>query len=243
MTEIVFQHGWALTADIWHPLVGSLRARSISFKEQLADRGYFGSPVALGGFSQSATSRVVVAHSFGLHLVPREVLASANAVVLLAAFINFHVSDDREAALSRRMTTRMIKRFKQEPEAVLREFYANCSGAKPNGCDAGFDPGPGLPSGDQIQSPSLRNDALLLSDLERLAADEFDYKLLEGVENIHILHGIDDHIVSTEHAYTLKAHLPAACVSIVSTADHLLPLAAVEETVDAIESALSAAVR
>ena len=85
------------------------------------DRGYFGPAVEV-----AARPRIVLAHSLGLHLLPPQLWASAELVVVISGFRSFHSTCARQARRSRRTVEQMLARLEREPAALLADFYARC---------------------------------------------------------------------------------------------------------------------
>lgn len=79
-------HGWCGEASHWEPWRQAFAGRGWSW--QSGERGY-GAAEPHQPRWQPRGLRVVIAHSMGPHLLPGEVLAEAEAVVLLASFGRF----------------------------------------------------------------------------------------------------------------------------------------------------------
>ena len=85
--QLIAMHGWAGDSRSWAPLQQACQARGWDL--QCGERGYGGMPPLVPSWGPPKGMRVVVAHSFGPHLLPAAVLAQADAVVLLASFGRF----------------------------------------------------------------------------------------------------------------------------------------------------------
>jgi pimeloyl-[acyl-carrier protein] methyl ester esterase len=89
--QLIAMHGWAGDSHGWAPWRQACQARDWSW--QSGDRGYGYLDQVEPHWNEAPPSasqrRVVIAHSMGAHLLPAEVLAQADAVVLLASFGRF----------------------------------------------------------------------------------------------------------------------------------------------------------
>ena len=79
-------HGWSGLASNWDPWREAFASRGWNWRS--GERGYGGAPPQLPSWQEQGP-RVVIAHSMGPHLLPAELLAAADAVVLLASFGRF----------------------------------------------------------------------------------------------------------------------------------------------------------
>ncbi|NJR68796.1 MAG: hypothetical protein HC771_09105 [Synechococcales cyanobacterium CRU_2_2] len=121
--EAIAYHGWGYDRHFWQPWETLLAQQHIVLK--CFDRGYFGSPVQ-PTFSHSTGRRLILAHSYGLHLCPPELLQAADAVVVFASFVQFHPQEARARRRSQRILQRMIDQCRLDPESVLRAFWETC---------------------------------------------------------------------------------------------------------------------
>jgi pimeloyl-[acyl-carrier protein] methyl ester esterase len=86
-TQLLAMHGWAGDSRGWESFRAHARRRGWIWTA--ADRGYGPSPPLPPRWSGAARRRVLIVHSLGPHLLSAEVLAAADAVVLLASFGRF----------------------------------------------------------------------------------------------------------------------------------------------------------
>jgi pimeloyl-[acyl-carrier protein] methyl ester esterase len=84
--QLIAMHGWAGDAANWTPWRLAWAERPWSW--DCGERGYGGGAPHTPAWGPEGR-RVVLAHSLGPHLLPAEVLAAAEAVVLLASFGRF----------------------------------------------------------------------------------------------------------------------------------------------------------
>ena len=236
--KIVAQHGWAFAPLIWASWRQFLPA---GWQLQAWDRGYFsGLPEqpgpntldsAQGGSKNSpvcargaqAPFQVLIAHSFGLHLLSGDAITSADLLVIISGFEHFHESP---RAGSRRAIGRMLARLDRDYEAVLSEFYARCFNDKPPLA---------LPLG-RVSLPDL---ALLSADLRRLDEGSACLNDLSGARSILLLHGEKDVIVPANLGVALGDKLPGSRLILHPESGHALPFTHQMWCIAAIEAALS----
>lgn len=224
--NITFQHGWSFGSSCWNAWIDLLsqdsttaspRSEQVRIEKYfVADRGYFGEtaledrsrfmPVARG---TGQSLNVIVAHSFGLHLITPAELARADILCAFGSFLSFHPDAEPRARRSKRIITRMLEQFKTDPQSVVAEFFSNC-----------YHPGvaPAMPL-DQADFQ------LLEQDLKRLDAGAVSLKSLESVKRILLFHDEQDKIIPIEQAYDLRERLPNSTLILSSGAGHALPFA------------------
>ena len=84
--QVIAMHGWAGDSRQWQPLAAAFEERGWHWRS--GERGYGARAPQAPGW-QGEGRKVVIAHSLGPHLLPAEVWAEADAVVLLASFGRF----------------------------------------------------------------------------------------------------------------------------------------------------------
>ncbi|MFM7315249.1 MAG: alpha/beta hydrolase [Cyanobium sp.] len=84
--QVIAMHGWSGVASNWDPWRQAFTTRGWHW--QSGERGYGAATPQIPDWSDRGR-RVVIAHSMGVHLLPAERLAEAEAVVLLASFGRF----------------------------------------------------------------------------------------------------------------------------------------------------------
>lgn len=113
---LVFLHGWALDPALWD----ALAARLGEYRKIVWDFGYFGEagmpPVPEGA------PVVAVAHSFGALWLLHERPFAFDGLVAVNGFPRF----TGPGGTPRRVVERMLQRFDEEPEAVLKNFRERC---------------------------------------------------------------------------------------------------------------------
>lgn len=185
-TYIYAQHGWGFDSSAWHSWLEHIPQEWVF---ETAERGYFGStPKQTSMWPQDAAAqRVVVAHSFGLHLVAPEIMRMADALVIISGFKRFHISEN---AASVRAVRRMQRRLHDDSEGLLEDFYNQCYG------NNAFEPS--KPT--SIPRPVNQ---VLANDLSLLNTSMVPHSELKRFPMVIILHGDRDQVVSSVHAVQL----------------------------------------
>ncbi len=196
--DVVAQHGWGFGAWCWDRWQDALPD---DFALHCPDRGYFGPALAV-----AAQPRIVLAHSFGLHLLAPQLCAAAELIVIISGFRRFHSPSTRQARRSRRTVEQMLVRLEREPAALLADFYARCGAPQ----DSRW---PGA-----IDASSLRR------DLQLLQKSVLELAAIPVAAQVLILHGSRDRVAPVERAEELRELLPNSALAIVAEAGHALPL-------------------
>jgi pimeloyl-[acyl-carrier protein] methyl ester esterase len=179
---------------------------------QTPDRGYFGKATAVTPFADASAVKIVVAHSLGLHLVPIEILQSADLLVLAAAFSHFHGGSKLEQKRSTKAVQLMQKRLQEAPMDVLNDFYSNCYH-------------PLLTSHMLLmRNVGSLNIELLAEDLHWLDTNKFEIEKLQNVPKILLVHCSEDTVVAPSHSHELNEALPSSSLVLFEGAGHSLPL-------------------
>jgi pimeloyl-[acyl-carrier protein] methyl ester esterase len=191
-------HGWGWDASGWEDW---RRLAPAQWRLQVADRGYFGAKETV------VSARIVVCHSFGLHLVDPAILTAASLVVVIGGFRRFHPGT---GSRGQRLVRRMRRRLALDPQRVLDDFYTAC-----------FSP---LISSFALpyRSPhaAATPDWLLLhNDLARL---ENDMMAAVPKGRVLLLHGGEDGIVALERAEELQDFWPNSLLQVLPGAGHAL---------------------
>lgn len=127
--QVIAMHGWAGDSRGWEPFAAAAAARG--WRWTMPDRGYGPEPARAAHWEPRASRRVVIGHSLGPHLLAPELLAEANAVVLLASFGRF-IPDGREGRRLQAALAAMAEAL-QSPhaETMLRAFLAEAAAPEP----------------------------------------------------------------------------------------------------------------
>lgn len=186
-TELITFHGWGFSPQIWEDwekrLTGIVRIRH-------GNRGYFGEP-NIPSFTGKSGRKVIMTHSYGLHWCPESLLREADALVVLSGFLSFHPSDPGGERRSKLVVRQMMSHFVEKPLDVLGQFYRNV-----------YAPGE---APDNIPGP-MDHDRLL-ADLERLNSSVLNPEQFTVLNEVIIIHGSRDRIVSNERARDLYSLL------------------------------------
>ncbi len=217
--EINFMHGWGFTSQIWHDWAMPVFDQVIDKK---LERGYFG-PVKIDCDFASPGLRILIVHSFGLHIAPKELFKKLDLLVIISGFSTFLTNTNNDRA-KKKMLALMQRKFSDEPLAVLTEFYKSC-GIKSNYQTF-------LPQFDKI------NLDLLQADLQILATSSFDLNLLKSIPRILLLHGEKDSIVDLAQSKEMQSKLPNSSILIIPEGEHALPILNSAQCRELVESAI-----
>jgi len=212
--QAIAMHGWGRDARTWEPWQGA--TASLGWRWQTGERGYgrFSPRVPEWSEHASGTRRLVIGRSLGPHMVPANVLAQADTVVLLASFATF-VPPGREGRRTRAALDGMAASLKDETRAraMLEVFTARV--AEPQPPDL-------LPPGPLDGSLSEDNRSRLREDLDLLArCDGLPSGFPRGAR-VLIVEAEDDRIVEPEARAMLREALPEADVITLPGVGHAL---------------------
>lgn len=198
-TEIILQHGWAFDASSWTSWARVLRNNADVL---IAERGYFGARKSIPTFSDNATRKIIIAHSFGAHLLAPEALRQCDTLVLINGF--------KSLSQNSRAIRAMLKKFPVNPEQVILDFWSNCY--SPEGDGLKFLPPPGM------------NETALEDDLSSMLESELDVSALTAIPQVVLLYGGADRIVPAASVAELTGSLPQAQLIDISRACHVVHL-------------------
>lgn len=233
VNQFVLQHGWGFAHRDWQAWKDVLTERFEHFSTFTPDRGYFSNRTHSGFlephdtcWSRSKASEkvktIIVAHSFGLHLLPGSFFADADLLVLIGCFLHFHPEDLQAERLSKRLIERMMKKLDNKAGEVINDFCLNC-GVRHQ------------PSAEETNSLDLSR---LKQDLQLLNTNHFDKSKIRPGTPALILHGQDDSIVSPRKSEELHACLPDSKLIIFPKQGHALPFEEPRICIDAIRQHL-----
>lgn len=208
--QLIAMHGWAGDQRGWAAFAAAAAAQGWSWRN--GERGYGGLPPVMHGW-EAGGRRVVVVHSLGLHLLPAELLAQAEGVVVLASFGRFVP----EGAAGRRLRTALAGMEQalagDGADAMLREFMGQAADPTP------VDPAT-LGIADQPVSAAGR--ALLQADLELLERTDGLPDAFPRGARVLLVEAGRDRIVVPEARQLLREALPDADLLHLAGAGHCL---------------------
>lgn len=211
-------HGWGGDSAGWAPWQAA--AGPLGWQWRCGERGYGGLPAAMPPWDGPGT-RVVIGHSLGVHLVPAELLAQAELVVLLAGFGRF-VPPGREGRRLRSALEGMAAQLGDGPteaaaalraQALLRSFLVEA--ASPDPLEL-MPPGPADRPVDAAGRQRLRQDLQLLEHATGLPPG------FPAAAKLLLVEAQEDRIVVPAARALLRAALPGAAVLPLPGAGHCL---------------------
>jgi pimeloyl-[acyl-carrier protein] methyl ester esterase len=191
--EVIAYHGWAFDRHCWQPWQAKFAEQGIPLKA--FDRGYFGAPTQ-PSFEQAQSKKIILAHSYGLHLCPAQQLRLADLLIVFGGFDRFHPQEHKAQRRSQRILQHMISQFGLAPETVLQAFWQNC----------------GLPPG-QWLDPSAKVLQPLAHDLLDLDHSLLCIEFLARRPKILVIHGRDDAIAPLSQGQDLAKALSHKALS------------------------------
>lgn len=226
--QVIAMHGWGRDARTWDPWKKA--TASLEWHWQTGERGYglLAPRVPAWAEPVARTQRLVIGRSLGPHMVPGDVLAQADVVVLLASFATF-VPPGREGRRTRAALAGMAACLedKTRARAMLETFTARV--AEPQAPDL-------LPRGpldgqlDETNRTRLREDLELLGRANGLPAG------FPRSARVLIVEGEQDRIVEPEARKLLREALPEAeVISFPGTGHALLGCDVVARVVEWVE--------
>jgi pimeloyl-[acyl-carrier protein] methyl ester esterase len=216
--QVIAMHGWAGDGSQWGPWRQA--STPLGWRWTCGERGYGAHPALSPRWNESGR-RLVISHSMGVHLLEEEVLAGADAVVLLAGFGRF-VPPGPEGRRLRAALTAMAAELADgpgEPEAALRaqkllgRFLAEA--ADPDPADL-LPPGPADGPVGSAGRARLRHDLALLERSDGLPPG------FPPQAGVLIVEAEADRIVPPRSRALLREALPAAEVLRLEGAGHSL---------------------
>ncbi len=158
--QVIAMHGWCGEASHWQPWCRQFTARRWLW--QSGERGYGSAAAQIPPWHEGGGRRVVIGHSLGPHLLPQELLAQAEAVVLLAGFGRFVPPGPQGERLSLALATMADQLDDSEAaRAMLRRFLRKAAAPDPLELSP---PGPAEGPLGPEQRQRLRDDLQLLHD-------------------------------------------------------------------------------
>lgn len=212
--ELYFVHGWGFNNTVWHKWSASLKQ---SIPANFFDRGYFKNKKQEFNFNFSGRSKILIAHSFGLHYLSANDFSQIHMLILINGFRQFHEYAEN-IAFSQKQIELMKRKLLLDPTDLLTNFYTNC--------------------GLQNTTPDspLTNSRLLYDDLVLLNTHHLDLDNLKSIPKILLLHGAKDIIVDPEHSKGLHKQLPNSKLFLNEKEGHALPLTDPDWCINTVQS-------
>lgn len=216
--ELIAMHGWAGDGRGWEPWRQATAGRP--WQWHCGERGYGGLPPLLPRW-QGEGRRVLLGHSMGPHLLPPELLAEAEAVVLLASFGRF-VPPGREgrsmSAALEAMATALADgpdegTARERSRALLTTFLATAASPDPASL---LPPGPIDGPLGAAERARLRDDLALLGRCQGLPPG------FPAGRPVLIVEAGADAIVAPSMGAALRESLPDATLLTFPQAGHAL---------------------
>ncbi len=213
--EVIAYHGWAFDRQCWQAWRTKFAEQNIPLRA--FDRGYFGAPTQ-PTFEYPDSQKIILAHSYGLHLCPYQLLRVADLVIVFGGFYRFHPRAPKAERRSRRVLQQMISQFDQAPDQVLQAFWQNC----------------GLPQAQWLE----RSDKvlqLLAHDLQDLDHSLLCIEFLARQPKVVVIHGREDAIAPLSQGQDLAKELCNNAELIELSGPHALPFTQLEQCWSAIQ--------
>ena len=196
MDEWIFYHGWGMDANFWKHWKDQFPQKNFKF----FDRGYFKKPSPISHFTPGVSRKILVCHSYGLHLAPPLILQQANILILFGCFLSFHANQEFE---------KLEKLIQENPLKGLKRHLINQS----------------YPSKPPLSFPIDCHHKLLLEDLKALKKAQFDLLSVNPEIEMHIFQGGKDIVVPPDHHLKIQQSFPKSHAYYFPDESHLLPYA------------------
>ena len=160
MNQIITQHGWGLDKSFWDSYKIGFKKKQWHWQDN--ERGYFSENNYQAKWIKSDSNkeiRMTLCHSYGFHLMQKNILNEATHIVLINSFNNFLPASKKRKFILRSLKRMETKIVKDEPKDMLKEFIHRSF--MPNDINNSFK---------KIFYKSLEslNKTLLLNDLKQL---------------------------------------------------------------------------
>ena len=211
MSSLVAMHGWCGDQRSWEAWLPHWQARG--WKVSCGERGYGQQSPQQPSWPQAGGPKVVIAHSLGPHLLARELLEQADAVVLLTSFGRFVPPGREGRPLQIALQAMAHELAGNQPETMLQTFLQRVAAPQPVELLQTTPASSALGAGGLVQ---LQNDLALLSRSNGLP---------EGFPpgaRVLLVQAGQDQIVVPAARQALEQALPHADVLTLAQAGHAL---------------------
>ena len=222
--QLIAMHGWAGDGGHWQAWQPAATSRGWGL--QLGERGYGQLPALLPPWRLHGR-KGLICHSLGVHLVPPEVLAASEAVVLLASFGRF-VPPGAAGRPLRIALAGMAAELQEsgdeltdslKAQQLLQRFLRKVLGP---GAGAGVQAGDGAPPGPADQPIGAAGRDRLRCDLELLGRLTALPASFPRQVPVLLLEAADDPIVHPAARDRLRQELPHAQVKLLAGLGHAM---------------------
>lgn len=208
--EVIAYHGWGFDRSCWE--AWKLIFEQIGCNFQTFDRGYFGQAIQ-PEFKELESKKIILVHSYGLHLCPIAQLKLADVCIIFSSFLEFHPASNPARKRSQAIVQQMIEQLEQNPQLVLDNFRRKC-----------YYPATNYPAS------TVQCSSLLLADLHQLNQAILPVDVLESIPKKVVFHGSSDRIVSPIKGQDIWAAFPTNSQYYeVIQAGHALPFTHLQE--------------
>ena len=206
---LLFITGWAHGTETLQPMADAL---ANDFETQV-----------LTGAQVLATRELpnadaIVTGSMGGLLAMELLPESCRKLVLISSTAKFCTDENYPCGTPEKILRRMIRRFADDPAAVLEEFFKNVY----------------YPDTSPADIPATDTSNQLIEGLEYLRASDLREKVPAINIPVLLLHGSEDRIIPLAAADWLHAHLPNSQLKVFESAGHALPASHFNKIVDEI---------
>jgi len=209
--QVIAMHGWCGDSRSWAPWEQA--AQRLGWAWHSGERGYGSLTPQTPAWQPGLGTRVVIAHSLGPHLLERELLAAADAIVLLASFGRFVPPGAAGRGLRTGLKGMAAELAGPDSRAMLTSFMARAAAPQSGELIAASVLDTSLkPQGVQ----RLRDDLELLSQTTGLPAG------FPGSARVLLVQAGADQIVVPEARLDLQELLPGADLLTLAQAGHAL---------------------
>jgi len=163
MKQIITQHGWGLNKHFWDDYKVDFLKNNWHWQDN--ERGYFSTNNYQAKWIQSNSKkeiRMTLCHSYGFHLMQKNIFKEATHIILINSFNNFLPKNNKRDFILRSLKRMEKKIIKEESNHMLKEFIYRSF--MPNDINNSF-------KKMIYKSLDNLNKTLLLNDLKQLYID------------------------------------------------------------------------